>query len=679
MLNKLALRNAKRSFRDYFIYLMTMILITAMMFAFNSMIFSKDVQDICKEAGMMALMIGLATFFIVLIIIWLVHYMMRFMAEKRSREFATYLLLGFHKKQIANLFLKETVVLGTAAFIIGLLPGIFLQQVLITLIYAIVDTKYQVHLDVKPQTLLMTAGIFFGAYVLALFRNKKRFNKMNIRDMMYLDRQNEELKNGNKTGKQWLFIVSVLYILFFGWMMVNGRMTSDNIYPMLALLIASVYLLYIGLSAFLVSYIHKGRAGVWKEANVFVLRQLSSKVKTMQFTLGTLTLLFMVALLGASHAFMLNQFQSTQADEKWPFDIAVYNEDPNYNFTQEIKLLQDETSLESKYAYHIYENHTNDFVQYMNRYFKDVLDDSVSGTDAYFKYDPYMKLSDYNHLREMLGYERVTLDRNQYLIHIKKRLTDAGSVFSRKQLTVNGMQLECGGIRTEGFEQNGHNGADYLFIVPDETASSMTPYYSLLMAQVKGSVPKDLEQNLKRITTPDLPDTAGDSIAEDFNYSDDNGRGYGTDIIYVSTADIFIRQTQEPEMKSILSIIIFPLFYIGLVFLCVALAVLAVQQLSDSNKYKSRYALLKKLGLKEKELNRTIRKQLFLYYIFPFIVAILLSGGMVLYDSRQFNRYSDVTAPVWSYFGLALLLFGGVYVIYFIATYIEFKRNLHDK
>ncbi|MCI6465591.1 MAG: ABC transporter permease [Faecalicatena sp.] len=675
MLNKLALRNAKRSFRDYFIYLMTMILITSLMFAFNSMLFSKDIQQVCTEAGMLAAMIGLATFFIVLIIIWLVHYMMKFMAEKRGREFATYLLLGFHKKQIARLFFKETVLLGTAAFLIGLIPGIFLQQVMITLIYAIVDAKYQIHLDVKPQTLLMTAAIFCAAYLLALFRNNRRFRKMNIRDMMYLEQQNEELKNGNKTGRQWLFIVSLLFMIFFGWMMVGGHMTDTNIYPLIAMLIASVYLLYIGLSAYLVNYIHKGRPGVWKEANVFVLRQLSSKVRTMQFTLGTLTLLFMIALLGSSHAFMLNQFQSTQSDEKWPFDVAIYKEDPNYDFSKEVELLKDRTKLESEYAYQIYENKTDDFSKYMEFYFSDILGNSVAGSDAYFNYDPYMKLTDYNHLREMLGYKKVALERDQYLIHIKGRLEAAADGFSKKSLELNGEAFQCAGVQTEGFEQNGHNGADYLLIVPDEAAASMEPYYALLMAQVKGSVSKSLERELKKETNDihTIEEMSFDS------YSENVDRGYGTDIMYVKQSDVFIRDTETKEMKSLLSVLIFPLFYIGLVFLCVALTVLAVQQLSDSNKYKYRYALLKKLGLKEKELNKTILKQLFLYYICPFVVAVLISGGLVLYDSNQFTKFSDVNAPSWSYFGLSLLLFGGIYLIYFVATYVEFKRNLKSE
>ena len=40
MLNKLAFRNARRSMRDYLIYLVTMTIISALMLAFNSLIFS---------------------------------------------------------------------------------------------------------------------------------------------------------------------------------------------------------------------------------------------------------------------------------------------------------------------------------------------------------------------------------------------------------------------------------------------------------------------------------------------------------------------------------------------------------------------------------------------------------------------------------------------------------------
>lgn len=86
MLNKLAFRNAKRSLNDYLLYFITMALITALMYSFNSLLFSKSIQTLWKSGGFYAAMLILVTIFIVFIIIWLVHYMVCFMARKRSEN-----------------------------------------------------------------------------------------------------------------------------------------------------------------------------------------------------------------------------------------------------------------------------------------------------------------------------------------------------------------------------------------------------------------------------------------------------------------------------------------------------------------------------------------------------------------------------------------------------------------
>ena len=84
MFGKLALRNVRRSARDYLVYVLTMTFVVSLMFAFNSIIFSKDLQKMYEMAAIMAAMIGIATFFIVLIVAWLINYMVRFMLEKRK-------------------------------------------------------------------------------------------------------------------------------------------------------------------------------------------------------------------------------------------------------------------------------------------------------------------------------------------------------------------------------------------------------------------------------------------------------------------------------------------------------------------------------------------------------------------------------------------------------------------
>ena len=391
-----------------------------------------------------------------------------------------------------------------------------------------------------------------------------------------------------------------------------------------------------------------------------MLRQMASKVKTMRFTLGTLTILFTVVLVGCSCAMMLNAYQNTQAEEKWPFDVAVYSENVTYDFSKEKKLIEKEGNIEDLHTYQIYENGSNQ----MNLLFLDQVKGAYES--GYFKYDTYMKLSDYNRLRQMLGYQPAVLLENQYLIHTKSRIKNMVEDISRQGLKVNKRTLSCQGVYTEPLEQNGHNGSDYLLVVSDETAGNMTPYYNLLMAQMKGPVPDTLQDELLAIQGFES------GMDVDYTYED---RGTGTDMIYSDNSPVYVKETSTQDMRFLLSAIIFPLFYIGLVFICVAMTILAVQQISDSDKYRFRYQVLKNLGLRKDEINKIILKQLMIYYLVPFAAAVLISVGIVAFIGRQFVFYSGITAASASFFAWSLFFFGIIYLIYFAVTYEEVKRN----
>lgn len=648
--------------RDYLVYLLTMALITALIFAFNSMIFSRSVWQLCSNAPVMVIMLGMASVFVVGVVAWLVNYMVRFMAEKRSREFATYLLLGFHKKQIANVFMKENMRIAAVAFVIGLLPGIFLQQLMTTLIYAVVAKAYTLHLELSGFTFLLTAGIYGLCFLLALVRNRRRFQKMNIRELMYAERHNEEQRGGNRSRKQWMFFVGLGYILAFLWMLYQGKLTVSNIFIALGILILAIYLLYFGLSAFWVGYIKRGGRHLFRKANLFVYRQLAGKVKTMQRTLGTLTVLFTIVLVGCSCGLMLNQFQNTQAEEKWPFDVAVYSPQTEEDFKEELQMLKAQIRVEDALVYRMYQNGSNQMNRYMLQHV------SMAYEDSYFRYDTYMRVSDYNRLRSMLGYEPVSLKEGKYLIHIKDRLKEQAEDLAKQPVSAGSGQLSCQGVYSEPFEQSGHNGADYVLVVSDETAASMEPYYSLLAAQISDPVPDNLQKELLSLS-------GIDAYSFDAAYPEYEDRGLGTDTIYSDDSPVYVKENSTQDMKFLISAIIFPLFYIGLVFVCVAMTILAVQQISDSSKYRYRYGVLRKLGFREREISRVILKQLFVYYLCPFVVSVLISGGIVWYISKNFLYYSGIHGGAGVYFGWSLLFLGVIYLIYFCITYEECKRN----
>lgn len=663
MLNKLAFRNAKRSLNDYLLYFITMALITALMYSFNSLLFSKSIQTLWKSGGFYAAMLILVTIFIVFIIIWLVHYMVCFMARKRSREFGTYLLMGVRKKQIARLFMRENILIGAVAFLVGMIPGILLQQVLMKLIYVIVDEIYFVHFEPSLEPIFVTILVYGFAYLLALIGNGRQFRKMNIADMLRQEQKNEEMLNSNNTKTCGLFVIGVIYLVTFVVVVSLLELTIGGVLLLIIGLVFAIYFIYVGLSAFFIKYIRKGNQRIWKNGNLFVLRQISSKIKTMRFTLGTLTVLFIITLVGGSCAMMLNAFQSTQANEKWPFDISVFSSDIGDDFLEERAIIDDEIVNPQYYRYNVYEVGTTQMT--------DFLMSNVSGANeySYFPNDTFMKLSDYNELRKMLGYEQVTLEKGKYLIHIKGRMKQNAERFVRMcDLHIAREDLSCGGIYTEGFGQNRHNGADYMFVVQDEVVNSMKPYYSVLAVNFIGGFS---ERGYELLNTIQVEKSNSDDML--------NSYGIGTDRIAVNISNVYVKKYDTRWMKSTLSAAIFPLIYIGMVCICVALTILSVQQLSDIGKQRRSYLILKKMGMNSITINKVIFKQISVYFLVPYVVSIIISIGIDSFISKNFAYFSGVMLPHWIYLGISLVIFSVIYLIYYLITYFQLKKNLTDR
>ena len=692
MLGKLAYRNMKRSAKDYLVYILTMTVVSALMYAFNSLIFQNEFTGMMEEDAIMPIMIGLATFFIVLIMAWLIHYMVRFMMEKRGSEFGIYMLLGMKKRTIARLYVRENLLLESVALIIGCGLGILLSQVLMSIMAAMIYMEYTPHVTFNQWTILMTVLCYGGCYFLALFRCKRRFRKMNIHDLMESSRKNEEIKEGHEGIKKLLFPLSVLFILLF-WTVFTHLTSTGEIVLFIIGLVLTIYLFYMGLSAWITCYVRKKGKGIYRGQNLFLLRQFASKVRTMQFTMGTLTALFTLALMGASLALIFSDYEDKILPVKFPFDVLINSTDPEDNFEDEREILEKYADPQEMYIYHIYtdeDNQVNTWMltnleQWGGMYWKkngspdmEKIQDMLKNDGTYCTYDTYMGITDYNHLREMLGYEPVSLGENEYAVQIKERLkSDAENIGKDLKIPDNDKEklLSFGGLYTDAFSQDGHNGGDYLVIVPDRVLQRMTPYYAELAANLKGKAPADLQKKLDNLTEEEHRDF-GEHAAPVL----EGNSCIGSDNMVVYAAVNLVRDNCIPEVKVLLASVMLPMFYIGLVFVCVAVTVLSVQQLSDSAKYKFRYEVLGKMGLKQKEICKIIRIQLAACYLCPAFLAIVISGKLILTFSSFFVRTTGVaTSFPGIYFGKSILLFMGIYIVYYIVTYVVFKRNVFLK
>lgn len=684
MLNRLALRNAGRLWKDYLNYFLTLCIITALMFSFHSLLFSKDIRkmihygdngELSTAGTMLVTFMAVSTAIVISVTGWLIHYMMRFILEKRSREFAIYLLAGMQKKQMAGLCVKENLFLGAAALGTGIFLGGGLRRALFFLFYKSIGKSYKpVGQNVKSNlsAVLLTAILFVVCFGMALLRNSKIFTRMKIIGLLQMDRQNERVEETRNQLWRRLFILAVGNVLFLYFLIFTGRISKGTAAVEMIAMAFTFYAFWLGLSAFGAAYIKGKERLIYRQVNLFLMRQFSSKIRNTCFVLGTLSLLFLFALTGSSFAFMLSDYQNKQLETEYPFDVIMISDDEEENFSEEEKLIEETADVQTLLKYAVYQNGTSEMGDYLYRnlsLFSDRDSDPIMTEGkrdiAYYDYDVYMGITDYNSLREMLGLEKVVLRGDQYLIHMPNRVYQ--EIRNKGDRPENSLHtgLTFAGIRTEGFAQNGHNGTDYLLIVPDWKLAGMKKYFSLMAVMAKGDVPEGLSERLYELAGK----TRGYDELADFIK-------IGSEELFLMPASIQVKSREVWELKFLMSTLSFPLFYIGLVFLCVSFTVLSVQQISDSHKYKFRYGILYQLGVGKRQIEKLLAKQMALYYLCPVFLAAVVSAALVVYVGLQFVAHTGIRTAGGMYFAASCGGFLGVYLLYFGLTYIQCRREV---
>lgn len=656
MLTKLAIRNIKRSMSDYILYVITITLILALMFAFNSMMFSDLILEMNEHMTDYKSLLILFSMIVVVVVAWLVNYMTKFMLEKRSKEFGTYLILGMENRDVSKLFFYENIIFGIIALVLGCFIGSFIFQGLVIIITAFFGEEYHLQADFNIYAMLLTIMYYLFIQIIVIFRNNKYLKKLKICDLMNAEKVNERVQVKNVTRNVILFILSLISGVI--------ACTKSPVIVVIICIIFFIYGFYMGISGILVLLVSKTKRFKYKKMHLFVFRQLSSKINTMGFTMGTIAMLFTLALLSSNYAIGLSNFKG-EIEKYVPFDICLTDLDKNENFEEVREFLNQEGFIKNDLVYSIYKSEDTTFRDILKK-------NKVSG--GYFKYDTYMKVSDYNVLRGYLGLEEVTLSENEYLLHCVASVSKYYKTWLKasESLEINGKIYECFGVYDEDFAQNGQNGAGYVVVVPDNVAEQMEIYYSQYVCDTLKETDNDLYVSLQNYVTQDVENWS--TSAERKGELD---HGMGVDSMYAIFDNIMVKNGgQVSEVEAAIITVVSSIFYVALVFICVALTILAVQQLSDSTKYKYRYKVLHYMGVDNKNRAKLIWKQLLIYFGCPMLIPILVSMVISFKLNDILITGTQIAFDNYVFFGIALALFLLVYSIYFSVTYLCFKRNV---
>ena len=279
MLFKLSIKNMKKSFKDYAIYFLTLVLGVAIFYMFNSLDSQQAMLEVSQSTRelirLMISLLGMVSVFIAIILGFLIVYANNFLINRRKREFGIYMTLGMGKRQISKIIWIETILVGILSLIVGLVIGIFASQFMSILVAKLFEADMSEFTFVFSKDACIKTCIYFAImYLAVIVFNTITISRYKLINLLTAIKRNETIKIKNPIIAVLVFIVSVV-ILGYAYYLVTGGVYSLNtanklLKPIIMGIVGTLGIFW-SLSGFILKLVQSSKKIYLKGTNMFVL------------------------------------------------------------------------------------------------------------------------------------------------------------------------------------------------------------------------------------------------------------------------------------------------------------------------------------------------------------------------------------------------------------------------
>lgn len=736
---KLIFKNTKRSVKDYLIYIVTMTLCVTLFYAFLSISSSHYHPTIGAEYNISLLAGGmkLAICGISLLLLFLIHYVNRFMLRKKQSEFAVEATLGMEQQTIGLLFFGETFFLLILSVAVGILLGMIVSQVITAMLLASFGEPYAFSWSFFPDTVLLTVGFFTFCQMLVGIGNVRILNKSRIIELMTANRQNEKPLHKSR----WMPVICIFYGIMLLWMLEVGAVKyhfyfdprhplpvklmywGNVLFPALTLLweIAGTVLhRKIGFSRYLCGLL---AGAVLTAVPIFSIAELEkayflgfdAPTLNQYLLFGVADILFIIsAVIYLSNAALL-YWKESKVSRK-------YHNTSLFLFGQLSSKLATNTKtmtiicvtltfsiclfviapvltgwslgyLDSRAVYDI---------QISSRY-NDVYEvENLPDTD----YGEITAFIEQNNIaiKDDLTFSEYLPKRDSFHQRVKYDFPPLAISLSDYNAVRKILGYEPIALRTDEFATHWHRAAEYKDIenyiaahaLLETDAGTLKLSENAVFQEPVGEsvynlytdvvyiIPDEIAQALLPVqsnrfvmTQYPLPFKTAEMLEQLL------GRSYPEDpdkdnLPGYSTT---IHTTEVNRTIALNFILKAALIYSAIVLMVMCLTVLALQQLLDAEKNNYRFSVLRNMGVEEKDLHTLVLKQLGVWFGLPVTAAIVLAMIVIGYFLQS------VSAEISAYIGYGALMrqigiIAGIFALllscYFLSTWLLFQRSIRS-
>ena len=599
--------------------------------------------------------------------------------------------LGMGRKQISKIILMETIFVGVISLAVGLIIGIFASQFMSILVAKMFEAdmsefQFVFSKDACVKTCIYFAVMFFAVIIF----NTIAVSRYKLINLLNANKKNEQVKIKNPIVSILIFIIGASILGYAYWKVTADAQSLDRaekIIPPIIMGIVSTILIFWSLSGFILQIIQKNKKIYLKDTNMFVLRQMNNKINTNTVSMSVICLMLFMTISILSTSLALRNTMQKDLIDMTPVDVNLYKTAnlpetyTQYGRTitttkeqrEDSKISIQETMTNNKFDM----NNLKDIVEIpiyatneitMEKFFGDKIDEAKAkfAMLSYNTAEQIVKISDYNKIARLYGIQQYELKDDEFMVlcdfDSMEQIRNMALSDGKHKLTIAGKEYkskynEC----KEGFivMSTSHTNTGIILVPDNCPLTEEMKEMAFLAANFNANTDEEKEK------IQEMLDSGESGFVQNLNE-----KGIKLD----GMTKISIIQSST----GLATIITFIAIYLGIIFLIASSAILALKQLTESSDNKQRYTILRKIGCDEKIINRSLFRQIGIFFGLPMVLAVIHSIFGIQFALETMAGLASKEDLVPSIVATVIII-GIIYGSYFLATYFGSKNIIKEK
>lgn len=629
-------------------------------FIFSS-ILHNDIISILPRSGYAWAMLELGRWLLGVILLPFLFYANSFLMKRRKKEIGLYSILGLEKKHIGFSFAMESVLTYGVALAAGMVSGIILAKFLFLVLLRMTGLPVNLEFVFEPGAFRETAVFFFWVYLVNLLYNLIQVGRA----------KPVELLSGGKKGEKeprFLALYAALGVVTLGkgyWISIQSRLDSDiflDFFFAVFLVIVGTYLIFTSGSIALLKLLKKRKGFYYKASNFITVSGMLNRMKKNAASLVNICIFSTMVIITLVCTSSLYLGLDGILHFSHPYDMDVYFMEGSFSKEDVEEKLH---SLEGEYG----------LPAQWEDYTRIALDCGKTGNHFGMKFqespgraDNYrvsiLLEEDYNRMADT----QAALGEGEVLVYSQGADFGYGELFFMdRRLTVKEELADM-----DILPKAGKNGliTEYALIVRDEETRV-------------GLVERWLEEGKIEENQGFLDDRREHAYrlnvaggAKDMGQTEAFVRAFRswcqTQPGYVSFYDNIASRKEYREMMGGL---LFLGLLFSLIFLMCLLLIMYYKQISEGFDDKEGFTVMRKVGMDDGEIKRTVHKQILLVFYLPLLGAVSHTFAGVFMIEKLFGAICFYNTKLLVCCALGMLLvFAALYGVSYLYTARTYYR-----